>query len=373
MSKRDYYEVLGVTREAGADEINKAFRKLALQYHPDRNHGNPDAAEKFKELNEANDVLSNAEKRRRYDRYGHEGLQNGAAGEGPFSAGGIFEFFEDFFNGGQRGPRGGHDIQIIVDLSLEESFRGVRKDISFQREDNCAECGGKGLKRNARPPICRRCNGRGVEIGRGFFGLPQQQRCAQCNGVGAKISPSDYCPTCRGKCRVTQQRTMTVNVPPGVDTRDGMPLEGEGHAGEPGGDHGDVISIFRVAEHPMFRREGVHLLLRDPVPLTFGEAAIGTTIDIPTLDGKLTHTIEPGIQGGTRLRFDGKGMPDVRNRKRRGDLIVTVAVQTPRDITPRQRELLAELAEIENKQVSPERKSFFDKVRDFFKGDEKKA
>ena len=166
------------------------------------------------------------------------------------------------------------------------------------------------------------------------------------------------------------RRTVSVNVPPGIDTRDGMPLEGEGQAGEPGGENGNLICVFRVAEHPMFRREGVHLYLQDAVPLTFSEAALGTTIEVPTLEGKVTHTIEPGLQAGSRIRFEGKGMPDVRNRRRRGDLIVTVAVQTPRHLTARQRELLLELAEIENKQVSPERKSFFDKVRDFFKGDE---
>ncbi|MFL5339295.1 MAG: molecular chaperone DnaJ, partial [Gemmataceae bacterium] len=342
MSKRDYYEVLGVARGAGADEINKAYRKLALQLHPDKNHGCPDAGEKFKELNEANDVLSNPEKRRRYDRYGHDGLQNnGHAQDSPFgNAGGIFEFFEDFFNGGQRGPRGGRDIQVIVDLTLEEAYSGVRKNVTYTREENCPECDGRGLKRGARPPVCRRCQGQGVEVSRGIFGLPQQQRCRQCNGVGATVSESDLCTACRGKCRQSRQRTVSLNVPPGVDTRDGMPLEGDGHAGEPGGEHGDLICVFRVGEHPMFRREGVNLFLQDAVPLTFSEAALGTTVEIPTLDGKVTHKIEPGVQAGTRLKFEGKGMPDVRNGRRRGDLIVTVAVQTPRNLTARQRELL---------------------------------
>ena len=207
MSKRDYYELMGVAREASADEINKAFRKLALQWHPDRNHGCADAAEKFKELNEANDVLSNPDKRRRYDRYGHDGLQNGGSGnEGSFAggAGGIFEFFEDFFSGGQRGPRGGRDIQVIIDLTLKEAYQGVRKSVTYQREENCPECQGNGLKRSARPPMCRRCQGQGVEVVRGMFGLPQQQRCRHCNGVGAVVSEGDFCPACRGKCRTSR-------------------------------------------------------------------------------------------------------------------------------------------------------------------------
>src|SRR5947209_8140598 len=203
MSKRDYYEVLGVAREATPEDINKAYRKLALQFHPDRHHGCPDAVEKFKEVNEANDVLSNAEKRRRYDRYGHDAVQgNGGGGGNPFAGGGgagtIFEFFEDFFNGGgQRGPRTGRDIQVVVDLTLEEAFRGVRKDVTYPREENCPDCGGRGLKKNARPPACRRCNGQGVEVVRGIFGLPQQQRCRQCRSVGAMVREHDYCGACK--------------------------------------------------------------------------------------------------------------------------------------------------------------------------------
>jgi molecular chaperone DnaJ len=366
--KRDYYEVLGVERDASAEEINKVYRKLALQFHPDRNPGDPEANEKFKEVNEANDVLSNVEKRRRYDRYGHAGLQNGDGGGAHFG-GSIFEFIEDMFGMGQGGPRSGRDIQAIIDLTLEESFRGTKKTVAYQREENCGECRGNGIRKGAHPPTCRRCNGAGAETVRGFFGLPQQQACRACRGMGVVVSDADICAACRGRARVTRKHTLTVTVPPGVDTRDGMPVAGEGHSGEPGGQNGNLICVFRVAEHRMFRRQGVHLMLADPIPLSFAEAAIGTTVEIPTLDGPLSHRLEPGTQAGARLRFEGKGMPDVNNPKRRGDLIVPVAVVTPRKLTQRQRELLEEFAEIEKHQESPERKSFFDKVRDFFKSD----
>lgn len=370
--KRDYYEILGVARDASPEEINKAFRKLALQYHPDRNPGDAAAHEHFKEVNEANGVLSDPDRRRRYDRYGHDAPPPEVGGVN-FGGGTIFEFIEDMFNmGGRGGPRGGRDIQVVIDLKLEEAYAGVKKQVTYKREENCAECGGNGVKRSARPPTCRRCNGSGVEVGRGIFGLPQQQRCRNCHGMGAIVKEADLCTECRGRGRAERQRTVMVTVPPGVDTRDGMSLENDGHAGDPGGGNGNLVCVFRVAEHKLFRREGIHLILSEPIPLTFGEAALGTTVEIPTLDGKVNHEIPPGTQAGTRLKFERMGMPDVRNPRRRGDLIVPVAVITPRNLTPRQRELLQELAEIEQKQVSPERRSFVDKVRDFFKRDENK-
>jgi molecular chaperone DnaJ len=371
--KRDFYEVLGVSREATAEEINKAYRKLALQYHPDRNHGDPEAVEHFKEVNEANEVLTDARKRQRYDRYGHAGLQNGGgqeAGGVPFG-GSIFEFFQDFVNMGTGGPRGGRDIQVVVDLTLEEAYRGAKKTAAYQREENCGECSGNGVKPTAKPPKCRRCSGSGVELARGFLGLPQQQPCRGCRGMGVVVNDADLCSGCRGRGRMVKQHSQPVNIPPGVDTRDAMSVPGQGHAGEPGGEAGDLICVFRVAPHKLFQRQGVHLMLQEPIPLTFGEAALGATIEIPTLEGSLKHTIEPGCQSGTRLRFERHGMPDVNHPNRKGDLIVPVTLATPRNLTPRMRELLTEMAEIERKQVSPERKSFFDKMRDFLRGDDK--
>jgi molecular chaperone DnaJ len=373
--KRDYYEVLGVAREASAEEINKAYRKLALEYHPDRNGGDAEAVERFKEVNEANEVLSDPAKRRLYDRGGHDALRNGSAAQhagGPFG-GTIFEFIQDMMGQGGHGPRGGGDIQVIVDLTLEESFRGVKKTVTYQREENCPDCSGSGVRPTARPPSCRRCNGSGVELVRGFFGFPQQQACRGCRGMGVVVSDADLCPSCRGRSRVVRQRQRTIEVPPGVDTRDAMAVNGGGHEGEPGGERGNLICVFRVAPHKLFERHGMHLTLKEAIPLTFGEAALGTTVEVPSLDGPIKHAIEPGVQGGTRLRFDGKGMPEVNRPQRRGDLIAPVIVVTPRTLTARQRELLHELAEIEKKQVSPERKSFLDKIRDYFRSDDKKS
>lgn len=373
--KRDYYEVLGVSRDATADEINRAFRKLALQYHPDRNPGDEEAAERFKEVNEANEVLSDPNKRRLYDRGGHNALRNGGTeppGGMPFG-GGIFEFIQDLMGGRHHGPRDGADIQVILDLTLEEAYRGVTKTVYYQREENCPDCSGSGIRPQARPPSCRRCSGTGVEVVRGFFGLPQQQACRACSGLGVVVSDSDLCRSCRGRARVKRERQRSVEVPPGVDTRDALTISGAGHAGEPGGNNGDLICVFRVAPHRLFERNGQHLILKDPIPLTFGEAALGTTVQVPSLDGPISHEIEPGLQSGTRLRFAGKGMPNVKNPVDRGDLIVPVVVVTPRNLTPRQRELLLEFSDIEKKQSSPERKSFFEKVRDYFRGDEKSS
>jgi len=370
--KRDYYEVLGISREATADEINKAFRKLALQFHPDRNHGDPEASEHFKEVNEANEVLSDANKRQRYDRYGFDGLKNGGGPQPGMQFGGsIFEFFQDFVNMGQGGPRSGRDIQVVVDLTLEEAYRGAKKNAVYQREENCDACSGSGVRAKAKPPKCRRCNGSGVEVARGFLGLPQQQPCRGCRGMGVVVSDADLCTACRGRGRMVKQHTQTINIPPGVDTRDAMSIPDQGHAGEPGGETGNLICVFRVGPHKLFQRQGVHLMLQEPIPLTFGEAALGTTIEIPTLEGMIKHSIDPGCQSGTKMRFERYGMPDVNNPNRKGDLVVPVVVTTPRSLTARQRELLTELAEIEQKHVSPERKSFFDKVRDFLRRDEK--
>lgn len=378
-TKRDYYEVLGLEKNASLDEIKKAYRKLALQYHPDRNPGDAEAAEKFKEVNEANDVLSDQEKRTRYDRYGHAGV-SGAGGDAGFNVSvSISDLIEDFLNvgfgGGRRhhGPRAGQDIQILVDLTLTEAARGVQKKVSYQREQHCRQCAGRGLRPGAKPPICRRCHGHGVEHVRGFFGFAVEQTCPQCRGVGAIISDADRCPDCRGRGRVIENRTIDVNVPAGVDTRDGLPIEGAGHAGEVGGENGDLICVFRVAEHKLFHRDGVNLYLKDPVPITFSEAALGTTLELPTLiDGTVQQKIPPGFQGGTKIRLEGRGMPDLRSRShRRGDLIFTVVVETPRKLTERQRELFQELAEIEKKQESQERRSFFEKVRDFFAREKK--
>lgn len=366
--KRDPYEVLGVGKDANNAEINKAYRKLALEFHPDRNHGDHDAAERFKEVNDANDILSDPDTRERYDRYGFAGLQNGmpAQGDGPQS---IIDMMNDFasafFGGGGRGPRGGRDLQVEINITLEEAARGAKKPLTLPREEHCGECTGSGARKGSRPATCRQCNGQGVRVLRqGFFSI--QQACAACRGTGSTIS--DPCPACRGHGRVSTQRKLEINIPPGVDTGVQIRYQGEGEDGERGSARGDLYCVIRVKPHPIFQREGQHLICQ--VPVAFSQAALGAEIDVPTLDGVIKHKLKRGINSHELERIHGQGMPNRRGA--RGDLIVQVVVETPKTLTKRQEELLRELAEIEQKNVSPERKSFVEKIRDFFQTDTEK-
>jgi molecular chaperone DnaJ len=366
--KRDYYEVLSVSKEATAEEIKRSFRKLAMQYHPDRNVGDKDAEEKFKEAAEAYDVLSDANKRQRYDRYGHAGLEggNGPSFRDPRSA------FEDLFGGifgdifGQRGgggPQAGRDLQVGIEITLLEAARGVTKSITIPREENCPDCHGEGAKPGTRPVACRRCRGQGVVIqGQGFFRI--QQTCPGCGGRGAIIT--DPCETCHGHGRVEVRRTLEVTIPAGVESGNRIRVSGEGEAGEPGAPRGDLYCLIRVREHSIFERDGPHLICR--VPITFSQAALGADIEVPTLDGAITYPLPRGTQTGEVLRIHGRGMPSLRGG-RAGDLLVQVMVETPQKLTKRQEELLRELAEIDQKHVSPQRKSFLDKLRDLFAGE----
>ncbi len=368
-SKRDYYEVLGVARDASAEDIKRAFRKLAMQYHPDRNVGDKDAEEKFKEAAEAYEVLSDANKRQRYDRYGHAGLE-GMGGVGGFeNARSAFEdlfggIFGDLFGmGGRNGPRSGRDLQVSVEIDLAEAHRGAQKTITIPREENCPECGGEGSRRGTHPVACRRCGGHGVVVqGQGFFRI--QQTCPGCGGRGAIIT--DPCETCYGQGRIEVRRTLEVNIPPGVDSGNRIRLPGEGEAGAPGAARGDLYCVIRVREHPFFERDGPHLICR--VPITFSQAALGGEIQVPTLEGPITHTLKRGTQAGEVIRISGRGMPNVRGG-RPGDLLVQVMLETPQKLTKRQEELFRELAEIDQKNVSPQRKSFLDKLRELFAGE----
>ena len=367
--KRDYYEVLGVAREAGGEEIKRSFRKLAMQYHPDRNVGDKEAEEKFKEAAEAYDVLSDSNKRQRYDRYGHGGLQNNG---GPTFHDGasVFDLFGDIigdiFGGGGRsrhGPRGGRDLQVGIEIDLLEAARGVTKPITIPREENCEECGGGGAKPGTKPVVCRRCGGHGVVVGgQGFFRI--QQTCNGCGGRGAIIT--DPCPRCFGHGRVEVKRTLDVGIPPGIDNGNRIRLHGEGEAGAPGGPRGDLYCVVHVREHLMFERDGQNLICR--VPITFSQAALGADIEVPTLDGTIQQPLPRGTKTHEVIRIPGKGMPSVRGG-RRGDLLVQVIVVTPQKLTKRQEELLRELAELDHKNVSPERRSFLDKVRELFAGE----
>jgi len=366
-TKRDFYEVLGISRDADEETLKKAYRTLAMKYHPDRNPGDAEADVKFKEAAEAFEVLRDPQKRARYDRFGHAGLE-GMGGPNFRDAESIFDvfgdIFGDMFGGGgrrRRGPRAGNDLQLAFEIDLIEAYRGVRKDMKIPRAERCNTCSGSGAKPGSQPVTCRRCNGHGVVIqGQGFFRI--QQTCNACRGQGSVIS--DPCVTCRGQGSVTVERELSVQVPAGIDDNMRICLQGEGEAGEPGAPAGDLYCVVRVRPHPLFVRNGQELHCE--VPITFSQAALGGNLEVPTLEGKyINATLARGTQGGDEIRIPGKGMPHVRGG-RPGDLVIHLRVVTPRNLTKRQEELLRELAEIEGKHVPPERKGFLDRVKEFF-------
>jgi molecular chaperone DnaJ len=366
--KRDYYEVLGVSREADEEEIKRAYRKLAFDNHPDRNAGDKQAEERFKEATEAFEILRDPDKRERYNRFGHAGVDglNAGAYRDPRSVfenffGGVFgDVFGDLF-GGRGGPQAGRDLQVGIEIDLAEAAHGTKKTITLPREENCPECGGCGCRRGTQPVACRRCHGQGVVImSQGFFRL--QQPCPGCGGRGNIVR--DPCPRCRGEGRVEVRRTIEVHIRAGVDTGDRMRLSGEGEAGATGTPRGDLYCVVKVREHPFFRRDGPHLICQ--VPITFSQAALGGELEIPTLDGPITCTLKRGTQPGEVVRIAGKGIPDLRVRGRCGDLLVQVMIEVPRALTKRQEELLRELAEIDQKHVSQQRKSFLEMLKEFF-------
>lgn len=370
-TKRDFYEVLEVSRTASDEEIKKAYRVLALKYHPDRNVGDEDAAVRFKEAAEAYAVLSDAQKRQVYDRYGHAGLSS--QGMPDFrDTNSVFDLFGDIFDGlfggggrRSRGPRPGDDLGYRLEIDLVEAFRGCKKTLAIPRQELCPDCGGNGAKKGSKPGQCRQCRGQGVVlVAQGFFRV--QQTCRGCGGSGVVIT--DPCAGCRGRGRVAVERKIDLDIPAGIHHGAQMVLRGEGEAGAPGAARGDLVVEVRIAEHPLFRREGEHLLCQ--VPLTFSQAALGGAVEVPSLDGPLTHTFPAGVQSGEVVTLAGKGMPTLRGG-RCGDLHVLVQVETPRNLTKRQEELLRELAEIDQKNVSPHRKSFFDKIKELFTGGDK--
>jgi len=374
-TKRDYYEILGVAKNASTDEIERAFRKLARQHHPDRNIGDKEAEAKFKEALEAHEILVDEDKRERYDRYGHAGVEGmidpGFGGASSF-ADIMNDLFGTFMGGGRRGPRGpqrGSDLRMPLDIALGEAANGIKKQVKVRRHELCLECSGTGSK-NSKRATCNRCRGRGEFIQRqGFFEL--RQTCPACNGAGTVIA--DPCNGCHGAGRVQVERMISVTVPPGADTGLRLVVGGEGDAGKPGAPRGDLELVVRVAQHKLFHREGTDLFIQG-FPVTFSQAALGATLDVPTLSGRSKLTIPAGTQTGAEFRVRSEGMPELRiNRQgapventRKGDLRVTVVVETPTSLTKRQEELLRELADIEQKHVSPQRKGFLDKIKDLF-------
>ena len=381
-NKRDYYEVLGVEKGASADEIKRAYRKSAMKYHPDRNPGDKTAEEKFKELGEAYEVLSNDEKRSRYDQFGFAGVDpNYGAGQGGGAYGGAgFGGFGDFgdifgdifgsaFGSGStrsnaNAPRRGENVGARLDLTFEEAAFGCEKEVSAPRIENCGSCSGSGSADGA-VDTCSQCRGTGsVRTVQNFMGMQMQSTsvCPQCGGKGKVIK--NPCNTCRGKGKVRRNVKIKVKVPAGVDAGQSVRVRGEGCVGSNGGPSGDLMAEIYIKRHPIFQRSGTEVFCE--VPISFTQAALGAEIQVPTLDGKVAYTIPEGTQTGKEFVLNDKGIPSVNNPSRRGRHHFTVVVETPTKLTREQKELLRQLDETMDNKSTPKKKKFFDTLKDFF-------
>lgn len=367
MVKRDYYEVLEITRTSSGEEIKKSYRRLAIQYHPDRNPGDKASEDKFKEINEAYQILSDDKKRQLYDQFGHAGL--GGAGGGGFDQGfngsfsDIFDnIFGDIFGGGGAGGQSaGVDLRYNLEITFEEAAFGVDKKISFEKETACDTCAGSGAKPGTKPKPCKTCRGTGqVRFNQGFFTLTRT--CSSCYGRGAIIE--DRCGDCGGNGRRKKAVSVAVKVPAGISDEQRLRLRGEGEIGEPGGRPGDLYVIVRVKEHPLFRREEEHVIL--DLPITFVQASLGDAVEIPTLGGRQTVDIPAGIQPGELIRLRGKGIKRL-NGSGHGDQILRVLVETPTRLTARQRELLKDFAKETERGAQPTIDRFLHKFKEMFK------
>lgn len=368
-AKRDYYEVLSVSRTATIEEIKKSYRQFALKYHPDRNPGDSEAETRFKEGAEAYEVLSDQDKRARYDRYGHAGL-NGSGMHDFRSAEDVFSAFSDIFGGSglfgdlfgarRRGPRPGLDIQIRLEIDLLEAARGAARAVEFRRQELCAECRGTGARKGTQPTTCDYCRGSGqIVTARGFFQVATV--CPACGGEGKRVT--DPCGKCKGGGRVPESVRETISIPPGIDSGMWIQVRNGGEPGDPGAPRGNLRIQIVVKRHPFFERRGNDLICQ--VPISFSQAALGAEVEVPTLDGAERLAIPRGIQNGEVLRLKGRGMPDLQGRGR-GDELVEVAIETPKHLSERQEQLYRELAEMDHEHVSPKRRGFFEKLRDYF-------
>jgi molecular chaperone DnaJ len=374
MAKRDYYEILGVAKDVNDEDLKKAYRRLAMKFHPDRNPDNKEAEEKFKEGNEAYEMLSNPDKRAAYDRHGHAGVDPsmGAGGFGGGQRGGgnysdIFEAFGDIFGGGQRGggasrQRSGTDLQYTLELTLEEAVKGVKKQVRFTTAAACEVCDGSGSKKGSSMTTCRTCGGAGqVRMQQGFFTV--QQTCPTCRGRGQMIK--DPCGSCNGEGRMNKPKTLEVTIPAGVDTGDKVRLAGEGEAGANGAPAGNLFVQVVVKDHAIFKRDGGDLYCE--VPISFPDAALGCELEVPTLEGKVKLKVPEGSQTGKVFRLRGKGVKPVRAYDV-GDMLCRVIVETPVQLNSKQKELLRDFqASLDgNDKQSPNKKSFFDGLKDLF-------
>ena len=382
-NKRDYYEVLGVKKDASAEEIKKAYRKSAMKYHPDRNPGDKEAEAKFKEIGEAYEVLSDEGKRARYDQYGFAGVDpnfGAGGGGGPFGGGfggfggfdDLGDIFGDFFGGGgrtsrgstQNAPRRGENVMSHLELTFEEAAFGCEKEVATPRIENCASCNGTGSADGVME-TCSQCGGRGqVRSVQNFMGMQMQSTttCPQCGGRGQIIK--NPCGTCKGKGKVRRTNRVKVKVPAGVDAGQSVRVRGEGCVGANGGVNGDLLVEIYIKKHPIFTREEYDVLCE--VPISFTQAALGAEIDVPTLDGKVRYEIPEGTQTGREFVLKDKGIPQVGNARRRGDHRFTVVVETPTKLTREQKELLRKLDETLPQAENPRRKTFSKKIKDLF-------
>jgi len=370
MAKQDFYETLGVSRTADADELKRAYRKLAMQYHPDRNPGDQSAEQKFKDISEAYDILKDDQKRAAYDRFGHAAFEQGSRGPGDFGgfSGGFADIFEEMFGamgGGRRtqaGPARGSDLRYNIEVSLEDAYRGKQTTIRVATLVHCDTCGGSGAEPGSRPATCRTCQGHGrVRAQQGFFTI--ERTCPTCQGAGQMIEKP--CKTCGGQGRTRREKTLSVNIPPGVEDGTRIRLAGEGEAGPHRAAPGDLYIFVGIAAHPIFQRDGANIFCRVPIPFT--TAALGGSIEVPTVEGTRTRvTVPAGTQSGHQFRLRGKGMTVLRSPAR-GDMYIQAVIETPVNLNKRQQELLREFEKAgDNGKTHPESEGFFAKVKEFF-------